>query len=190
MARRPGLFSGPRAARIANGGEIDLRKEFDLLVFGDDTHIPHGELFAVRYMRRDSNGQPIDCSCKAPDTRDAAIDCSYCGGEGHLWDEKWEFGFTSYSGTDGGLGSRRKDLWPGTIRVDYKIFYMRYNTPIRYGDKIVQMKLDSEGNPLVPYVREAIYEPQTIDPNRSDSGRIEFLAIYCKEDDALRPDEY
>jgi len=77
---------------------------------------------------------------------------------------------------------------PGGLRVDWRIFFVRYDTAIRYGDKVVEMKLDDEGEVVVPYVRESIYEPQTIQKFRSDNGRVEYIAIHCREDSAIRSD--
>lgn len=95
-----------------------------------------------------------------------------------------------YSGADTGLAGRLRFMPPGQIRVDYKIFFLRYDSPIRYGDKIVEAKLDTEGQVVAPLVREAIYAPATISKFRSDNARIEYIAAYCREDDAIRLDEY
>ena len=64
----------------------------------------------------------------------------------------------------------------------FRIFYFRYDTEISYKDKIIELKLDTEGHPVVPYIRESIYQPSTINRLRSDNGRIEYLTIYCRED--------
>lgn len=173
-----------------HGREVDLRREFDDLVFGGPTSIPHGRLFLLRSMRRDSDGSLLSCTCvdsvtKEPDAED---DCPFCLGEGYYWDEDWITGYSAYVGADGGLSNRVKSLFPGPIRVDYRVFYFRYDTVITYADKIVELELDTEGDPVVPYKRETIYKPQTIIKYRSDRGRIEYIAVYCREEDALRPD--
>jgi hypothetical protein len=105
-----------------------------------------------------------------------------------LWDEFWYIGRAEFVGSDGGLGNRFRLLPPGELRGDSKVFFLRYDTPIAQGDKIVEMKLDDEGNPVVPYVRQVIYKPQTINRLRSDNGRVEFIAVYCLENDAIRLD--
>jgi hypothetical protein len=95
-----------------------------------------------------------------------------------------------YTGADEGLSSRIRQIWPGQIRVDYKVFFLRYDTEIEYGDKIVEIKLDLEGNPILPYKREAIYSIQTLIKYRSDRGRVEYIGVYCREEDAIRPDVF
>lgn len=94
-----------------------------------------------------------------------------------------------YVGADGGLSSRVQQLFPGQIRVDTKIFYLRYDTAVSYRDKIVEIELDTEGDIVVPYTREAIHTPQTINKYRGDYGRIEYIAIHCRENDAIRLDK-
>lgn len=170
--------------------ELDLRAEFDDLVFGSDGCIRHGQLLAVRHMRRTADGKRIACACKDKFSGECEPSCSYCYGESWLWDEQWYMGRVQYLGSDGGLGNRYRFSPGGEVRADTKIFYLRYDVPLKYGDKIIEMLLDEEGDPVVPYVREAIYKPQTIDRLRSDHGRIEFIAAYCLEKDAIRPDVF
>lgn len=195
---RPSLFGTPVQNRdlfpptagsgAAAAGELDLRAELDELFYGFDSGIRHGHLIVIRHMRRDSSGDPVACVCKDDFTREADPDCSYCDGERYLWDESWYWTYSTYSGSDTGLASRVINMPLASLRVDWRVFYLRYDTPIKYGDKIVEMKLDEEGDPVVPYIRESIYMPQTIQKFRSDNGRIEYYAIHCREDSALRSD--
>lgn len=169
-------------------GEVDLRAELDEIFFGYQSGIRHGYLVLMRRMRRGTNGIAESCTCKNEHTREPDPDCSYCLGEGYLWDEDWVWTYSMYANDASGLASRITFLPPGNVRVDYKIFFLRYDSDIQYGDKIVEVKLDEEGNLVVPYIRQAIYKPQTINKYRSDNSRIEYIAVYCKEDDALRLD--
>ena len=194
MIKRKFFSSGRTSSFFRNVSsgtpEIDLRAEYDTLIYGDDGEIAHGHLLVIRHMRRDAQGKKIDCTCKQKFTGEAEPDCPYCLGEAYLWDEKWYVGRSQYLGSDGGLGNRYRFTPPGEIRTDTKVFFLRYDTPIRYGDKIIEMLLDEEGDPVVPYVRESIYKPQTINRLRSDHGRTEFITVYCLEKDAIRPDEF
>jgi len=183
----------PRDALVStirgrSSNEIDLRREFDDLIFGGPTSIPHGRKLILRKMRRDASENLIPCTCVSdltgePDTERS---CPFCLGEGKYWDETFITGYTSYIGADGGLTTRVRDLFPGSVRVDSKIFYFRFDTVITYDDKIVEPVLDSEGLLVVPYRREAVHKPQTIVRYRSDRGRTEYIAIYCRENDAIR----
>tara|TARA_Y100000310_G_C20641678_1_gene794302 strand:- start:902 stop:1483 length:582 start_codon:yes stop_codon:yes gene_type:complete len=176
------------SSRTSHSNEIDLRTEFDDLILGGATSIPHGRKALIRKMRRDSDNNLTACSCVDSSTGepDTEAECSFCLGEGFYWDEVWTVVYSTYVGADGGMANRVRALTPGSLRVDYKVFYMKYDTDISYQDKIVELRLDSEGDPVVPYNREAIYKPQTIVEYRSDRGRTEYLAIYCREQDAIR----
>lgn len=195
MPIRPSLYkrntNSIRNSHSSNltGKELDLRLEMDELLYGVDGGPRHGNLVLLRTMRRDSDGYPTKCNCLANQTTvEPDFDCSYCLGEGYLWDETWNWSFWMLGGAESGLVKRYIRMPPGEIRVDYKIFFFRYDTNISYDDKIIEVKLDTEGEVELPYVREAIYKPQTIAKRRSDNGRVEYIAVFCKEDDAVRTD--
>lgn len=171
----------------STGGEIDLREKFDDFIFGTGGGVAHGHLIVLRKLRR-SGGRPVDCVCKDNNTKEADPVCSYCLGEGFLWDEEWAYCYSVYQSSDGGLVRKNINLTPGGVRVDYRTFYLRYDCDLRYGDKIVEIKLDEEGRVLVPYVRKAIYDIETLQEFRSDNGRIEYVAVHSREEDAIRND--
>ena len=194
MSIRPNMFGGKKTSfrslsSAVDDSEIDLREEVDNILFGENGGPRHGNLILIRNMRRDSDGRPTYCECsKEQTTRESDPDCSYCYGEGYLWDEEWSWAFWMYAGADSGFVKRYVRVLPGEVRVDYKIFFLRYDAVILHGDKIVEVKLDQDGDVELPYVREAVYKPQTLAKRRSDNGRIEYIAAFCREDDAIRTD--
>lgn len=197
MSKRPSMFgarsagSSPKRSHSTStsGEELDLRQEMDDILYGADGGPKHGNLVLVRNFRRDADGYPTECACQdGQTTREPDFDCSYCLGEGYLWDENWAWSFWQYAGADSGFVRRYVRLAAGEVRVDYKIFFFRYDTSITQGDKIVEIRLDEDGDVELPYVRDAIYKPQTLGKRRSDNGRIEYIIAFCREDDAIRPD--
>ena len=74
----------------------------------------------------------------------------------------------------------------GEIRTDYKVFYFKFDSLISYKDKIIELRLDNEGNPSLPYKRETIYKPETIEEFRSDNGRLEYIAVFAREESSIR----
>ena len=197
MSVRPSLFGGrtgsasPRNSHSSqsSGSEVDLREEMDCILYGDGVNPKHGNLVLIRNLRRDAEGCALRCQCSTDQiTLESDPDCSYCYGEGYLWDESWAWAFWMYAGSDGGFVKRFQRISPGEVRVDYKVFFFRYDTNILYGDKIVEVKLDVDGEVELPYVREAIYKPQTLAKRRLDNGRVEYIAAFCREDDAIRTD--
>lgn len=180
---RPRMYN--RSTR--NRPELNLRSEFDTLIFGDDGRIPHGHLMLIRNMRRDADGRPTKCVCfETRNTIESDPDCSYCLGEGYLFDESWTTAYSMHLNAD--ASRKYVHMIAGLERTDYKVFFLRYDTIIKYEDKLVEVVLDQEGEPVIPYIREAIYKPHTIKQMRSDYGRIEYLSVLCREEDAWRND--
>ena len=176
------------ATRVGSSGEINLRKEFDSFLMGGNGETPHRTKALLRVFRLDSDNKKVACSCLSEISKEPSYTCNFCLGEGYFWDEEWIWCYSRFLGADAGQGNRKRNLPPGLLRVDYKIFYLKYDAGIKYTDKIVELKLDTEGNPVVPYIRKAIYNPQTIVENRSDNGKLEFYTVYCREQDAIRVD--
>ena len=168
--------------------EIDLRKNFDELVLGKSNNLVHGYKVLIRNARLDSNHKLIKCTCVSDltDEPDQENECRFCLGEGHIWDERFTTCYSSLIGADDGKANRNKRIIPGEMRTDYKVFYLRYDEKLSYYDKIIELRLDFEGNLIIPYKREFIYRPETIQNYRSDNGRLEYIAAYCKEEPSIR----
>lgn len=168
--------------------EIDLRKEFDDIVFGVGGCRPHNYLVLIRAAKKDVNGNLIKCACVSSltDEPDTEEECPYCLGEKYIWEERFSRCYSTLLGADGGKANRTKRIQAGELRTDYKVFYFRYDEILSYRDKIIQLKLDLEGNVAVPYKREIIYRPETIQYYRADRGRVEYIAVYCREENSIR----
>lgn len=172
----------------ASGVELDLRLELERMFSGDIGELPKEQRFLLRKMRRDDDDDLMECSCvssltKEPDTESQ---CPFCLGEGYFWDEEWVTGYSMFTDTQAHLSAKRILLQPGRVSAYDKVFFLRYSETITYDDKIIELKLDSEGNPSVPYKRKSIYRPETIAEFRSDFGRLEFQAVHVNENNAIR----
>lgn len=167
--------------------EIDLRDEVEKMFSGDTGEIPKQQRFVLRKIRL-SEDVPVPCACRDELTKegDSVDTCPFCIGEGYYWDEEWVFGYVMYNDTKAHQSAKRTQLQPGLVSAYDKIFYLRYSETITYNDKIIELKLDSDGNPLIPYKRKAIYRPETIVDYRSDFGRKEYIAIYVNENPGIR----
>ena len=172
--------------RVKN--EIDLRKQFDEIVFGKNGHIPHKIKILIRNLRKDKHDNYISCRCvdRLTDEPDQENECRFCLGEGYIWDERFAYCYSTLVGADGGKANRNKRIIPGELKSDYKVFYLRYDEKISYNDKIIELSLDLEGKLVIPYKREKIYRPETIQEYRSDNGRLEYIAVYCREEPSIR----
>lgn len=179
----------PQVRRQSSGvHELDLRKEFDEIVYGTNGNMPHNHLALIREVRLDANNKRIKCACNSTLTNepDQENQCQYCLGEGFIWDERFTRCYSTLSGSVGGKADKLEDYRPGKLLTDYKIFYLRYDEKISYYDKIIELSLDLEGNIIIPYKREKIYRPETIQKYRADNGRVEYIAVYCKEFNSIR----
>ena len=167
--------------------EVNLRKEFDEIVYGINGCKPHNTLILIRNMRLHDDNR-IKCECYNTLTNESNHEsqCDYCLGEGYIWDERFTRCYSSLIGADGGKANRTRRIMPGAVITDYKVFYLRYDEKISYYDKIIELILDIEGNLQVPYKRKRIYKPETIQENRADNGRIEFITIYAREEPSIR----
>lgn len=168
--------------------EVDLRKSFDNLVFGSNGDIAHNHLVLVRKRKLDDAGNYIQCNCVNKLSRESngEKNCQFCLGEGFLWVETFYRCYSSMVGADGGKTNRTRRISAGSIRTDYKIFYFKFDTKISYKDKIIELRLDNEGNVSVPYQRINIFVPETIQEYRSDYGRLEYITIYAREQSSVR----
>lgn len=172
------------------GGNVNLRKEFDKIIYGDNNNVPHGLPMIVRKFRRDENMKKVTCSCYNEQTREGSESCPYCFSEGYLWDEAWTIGRWVYLSTNAGLGNVYRPMPPGVMRADQKLFFMRYDTDVNVGDKLIEVKLDTEGKVSYPIKRISIYQIHTLVDERGESGRVEFFAAYCREEPSVRADVY
>lgn len=172
----------------SSGIEIDLRNELEKTFEGDSGELSKKKKVVLRRMRRDSNNSVISCSCRSALTQepDMENECPFCLGEGNYWDEEWIYCYSAINDTTAHLSQKRTYLQPGSISSYDKVFYFKYNENITYDDKIIELKLDSDGNPTVPYKRKAIYRPETILELRSDFGRTEYIAVYVNENNSIR----
>lgn len=172
----------------SSGAEIDLRTEFEQMMSGTTGEIPKQQTFVLRKMRRDDDDNLMECDCVSSLTKEADTEeqCPFCKSEGYYWDEVWITGYAMHVGSKGGFTNKRISMQPGRISAYDKVFYIRYDETITYDDKIIELKLDSAGKPVVPYKRKMIFRPETIMEMRSDYGRIEFIAIYVNENSAIR----
>ena len=181
-------------SNAAVGTTVDLREEFDRLVYGTGDCPREGHPVQIWFTRRDSNGAPQSCVCRNDLTKDPDFHCSYCRGVGYYWDGQWTLTRQQWVGSGGGLSNKDRVSPPGYVEAEQKIFYLRYDTNIRMGDFIVECALDSDGGVKLdsndqPFFT-AYYTPQTVAPRRGKNGRIEYYAVYCLERNAIRPNTF
>jgi hypothetical protein len=155
--------------------EIDLRSELNRSLFGATDEIPKGKVGLLRRMREDSDGNFIKCSCRDPGTFEADKDtfCRYCHSHGWYWDEYYVVYYKNNK-----LFSTDET---SSEEFTYNTFYFEWDVDIRPDDFIVEVKLDKEGRPVLPVIRQRLYDIIRADDLRADSGRVEFWQVEARE---------
>lgn len=171
-----------------SGSEIDLRTEFINFLSGNNGELPKKKTHLLRRMRLDTDNNRIACTCVSSLTRepDEETECPFCLGEGYLWDEVWLYCYSKPVETEKYLASKKVRLPSGDVTSYDRSFYCFYDENISYYDKIIELKLDSEGKPTLPYRRQSIYRIEAVSDYRGDFSKREFLVIYCTELSSIR----
>jgi len=164
---------------LAGNKELDLRKEFHEFLFGSATEVPKGQVGILRRMRKDDNGNLIPCACVDKKTGEPDLDtfCPYCHGEGYIYDEEWIAYYRVLVSSQEGMVRKNQAHRAGMSNIPFVFFYLEYNVEPSRVDKIVEVSRDVDGGVLLPYTEEAIYPIATLEPFRSDSGRIEYWRL-------------
>jgi hypothetical protein len=159
----------------------ELRKTFD----GVSPETPKAQWFILRKMRRDTNGEMIECDCVDKVTHEPDLDhfCPICHGEGNLWDEIFFETYKVVKQSDVGLGSKEVLIAPGIVNVESVVFYTTYEVNVTEDDKVVELGLNLDGSVQLPYKRKKLFRINTLIDLRSDSGKLEYWKLACIQED-------
>lgn len=162
----------------SSGTEVDLRDEMQRFLYGDGCEIPKGRKGFLRRMRTNDAGNLIQCPCVDPLTHEPDLDslCPYCLGESYLWDEEL---ITYYKVIIGGSGlaSKIQKTVPGELNIPFVFWYTEHIVNPTLKDRLIEVKLDLEGNVILPLDRIGVYRLETVEPFRSDHGRVEYFRL-------------
>jgi hypothetical protein len=159
-----------------------MRQELINLFDGKTPEIPKARVGLLRTMRRQPNGiDLIPCDCNDIITKEGSKDyfCPICLSEGFQWDEHFIQFYRIIVGRDvrHALGDSLAD--PGLINVPLEVFYIRYDTTISRGDKIAELVLDLEGNPVQPMQRWKMYRFTEVYDYRLDHAKMEYWKAFA-----------
>lgn len=166
-------------------GDVSIRAELSKVLVGSPQNgeYARGRPLLFRRMKRDANGHPLLCpQCRKQGELGIALGhpCSSCWGMGLLWREEWVVAY-SWSGQSGAGGrtSRKMIVEQGTISTDTEVFYLEYLVAPTLVDKLIEVALDVEGNPITSSnpSRVRAYDIKDVDHYRLDHGRSEYWRI-------------
>ena len=165
--------------------EPDMRVELNRFMDGSYPEIAKGQIGVLRKMRRDTNGDLIDCACVDAVTHEPDKDhfCPYCAGEGFYWDESFIDIYKIDIGNDPMKARNEQLISPTLMNIPFLIFYLKSSVDLTNEDKIVELVLNSEGVPVRPYKRQGIYRIGTLSDMRSDRGRLEYWIVYAYKEE-------
>jgi len=147
-------------------GSIDLRDQmYDMLE-------KHGHYVFLRQ----STGRR--CSCWDEAAQEADPNCSYCTGEGWLYEDVKVLGRKTFV-TDPMTAAFLNKLTPlGRVSVSDQVFWIKYDKNPDRLDKILEVSLDSRGEVEKPYRIEIAWEINWAQDFRDKWGRVEFWACW------------
>jgi len=99
-----------------------------------------------------------------------------CLGNGNLWDEELILLYEVVAAAPGGSNSADNfhKMNIGTASLPASRFFLPYNLNPKREDRLVELELDVDGSPTIPYIRIAVYELMLVRAMRSDAGKIDF----------------
>lgn len=171
----------------SSGGEIDLRVELARTLYGEGDETAKGQTGLLRRMRTDDDDNLIGCPCVDPKTHEPDVDtpCNICLGLGYLWDEEWVTYYKVLVSSNEGFIRKNEPTPGGIANIPYAFFYVEYNVNPARQDKIIEVNRDLDGDVNSPYKRVASYSLATVEPFRSDQGRVEYFRIAATLDSIL-----
>lgn len=162
--------------------EPDLRKELNHMFDGIFPEIAKKQPCVLRKFRRDANGKRTLCDCVDINTKEPDKDtfCPFCQGEGYYWDE---IDLDTYKVQQSVTPLAESVQAPGLINNPLMVFYTRSSVDIAADDKLVELVLSEEGEPIEPIRRKQLYRIGSLVDYRSDNGRLEYWKMACYAED-------
>jgi len=103
-----------------------------------------------------------------------------CHGEGWIYEEQLQLTRRRLVAPEIGLAGAERMTDVGWMNINYIIFYFQYFVDINKADQIIELALDDEGKPLIPYQRKEMYRIAVVEPFRDLNGRVEYWRIAAK----------
>jgi hypothetical protein len=167
---------------------IDLRVEFDKILFGAFDFVSQGRQMVLREF----NDTPCPACWDSVTKSSRLNNCPYCQGEAYQFTERvltmalypgiapvykpgvqgtGQYPTADYGSTDPDRASAycRYDTWP-----NYERFTLPQN---EVNNKLYELKVDFNGNTVQPMVRASKWKVLSVTPYHGDFGRVEFFEL-------------
>lgn len=156
------------------------------MLLGSSQEVPKAFSIYLRKFRYDSNNFKIKCVCNLNKEGQRHSKCSVCLGEGYLWDETLVDVFKVDIGSNPAKAGASLLTEIGKNKQSFAVFYLLSATEIDEDDKLIEIRLDKEGDPIKPLRRQSVWSINSLNYKRADNGKIEYIATYCKRENNAR----
>jgi hypothetical protein len=168
--------------------EIDLRAEMKIILEGNEYTPRRGHWILLRRM--DKRQRCVCWNKKGKDDEKYSLDkgkynepelrCPICNGEGWVYEDELHLVRRRLVSPEIGLAASETETEIGWMNINYIVFYFQYYVSPDKGDKVIEIELDNDGNPVRPYIMKEVYRIAVAEPFRDQVGRIEFWRAAAK----------
>jgi hypothetical protein len=106
--------------------------------------------------------------------------CPICHGEGYVYEDELHLTRRRLVAPEIGLAGSEAITEMGFFNINYVVFYFMYYVAPSKGDKIIEISLDDDANPIRPFVHREMYRIALGEPFRDQNGRVEFYRAAAK----------
>jgi hypothetical protein len=168
--------------------ETDLRAEMKIMLEGNEYEPRRGHWILLRRMDKRQR-----CTCwnrKGKDEEKYSVDkgkynepelrCPVCHGEGYIYEDELHLARRRLVSPEIGLAASETMTDIGWANINYIVFYMQYYVAPEKGDKIIEIDLDDNANPIRPFKMRETYRIAVAEPFRDQNGRVEYWRAAAK----------
>jgi hypothetical protein len=164
--------------------EIDLREEMKLMLEGNEYYPRRGHWVLLRRMDRRQRcfcwNQKISNDDDQSKYNEPKLRCPVCHGEGWVYEDELHLARRQLVAPEIGLAGSETMTDMGWININYIVYYFQYYVNILRGDKIMEIDLDDDANPIRPFKVREIYRVAVSEPFRDQNGRVEYVRAAAK----------
>ena len=168
--------------------EIDLREEMQIMLEGNGSWPRRGHWIILRRMdtrqkcncwneKGTGDKQYSDDNSKYNEPK---LRCPICHGEGWVYEDELHLARRRLVSPEIGLAAQEQLSDIGWFNINYICFYFQHYVNPAKGDKIIEIELDSKGDPVRPFKQLELYRVAVAEPFRDQLGRIEFWRCSAK----------
>ena len=168
--------------------ETDLRLQMKIFLEGNEYEPRRGHWILLRRMDHRQR-----CSCwnrKGSGEEKYSLDkgkynepelrCPVCNGEGWVYEDELHLVRRRLVSPEIGLAASETMTDIGWMNINYIVFYFMYYVAPDKGDKVIEIDLDDNVDPIRPFKMKETYRIAIAEPFRDQHGRVEYWRAAAK----------